>query len=256
MTHRKMTPWTLSSAVNANGVADRSGNDTSIVENVLENLRYYDPSTPGTLITANFNTGTYQRSVHFKSVTQSMLLRNNYQSDVKVKVYLCTPKKDTNQGPSAAWTAGIADNPATIATTALLNQYPTDFQVFNDLWKVKVAVNTTLAPGESAKASHTAKDFEYDPAVVDSHALTYQRKYKSFAWLLVVSGVPSHDSALSQIGLAQAGIDYVMNRTCIVSYDAGVNIKFVVPQNTLDTPTNGFIQSHQPVPDNIAYSAT
>ena len=44
------------------------GTNCTALEGNVANLRYYDPATPGTLVTANAATGTYTRQIHFKNI--------------------------------------------------------------------------------------------------------------------------------------------------------------------------------------------
>ncbi len=175
------------------------------------------------------------------------------QSDCNLKVYLCKAKDDTSITPSSAWSSGLADS-GNVSAITQLNQFPSDTDLFNDLWSSKVAGNFTLSPGQTASVSHTVKNVEYDPSLVDTHNLTYQKEYKAFTWMFVVSGVLSHDTTLNEQGMAACGVDFSHHVSTVISYDAGTNIKYVHVVENLDTPTNGFVQSHQPVPDNISYS--
>lgn len=230
-----------------------SPNSINNIETAIQNLKYFDPSAPGTLVTAAFGSGTYQRNVLLKSISQSLEIRNNYQSDCKLKVYLCTCKDDTSISPLNAWQSAYGDG-GNATNENQLNQYPTDYDLVNDLWKLKVVINTALSPGQSVTCSHSVKNIEYDPATTDTHPDSYQKEYKAFGFLVVLHGTVSHDTAVSEQGIAQAGVDIIRKSTTVVSYDAGINIKYVQLDEDLDTFTNGAVQSHQPIPDNIGYS--
>lgn len=255
MTYRNLKSGRCVALANQQGAVEQNDmSTTSSYEAVLSKCKYFDPSTPGTLITSDVSLGTYQRNFMFKSLTSKMQVRNNYQTDADVRVYLCSVKDDTNQSPLTAWTSAIPDG-SNLSTTADLNQYPSDYNLVSDLWKMKLVVNTTLSPGQSAIASHTVKDVEIDAAVIDSHGLSYQREYKAFCWLIVTKGTISHDSAVaSEQGFAPCGVDFVVANTYVVSYNAGININYIEGSNSLSSFTNGAVQSHQPIPDNIAYS--
>lgn len=251
--YRLMASYRQLSSNNAQSEATYSASDSTALQNSLASLKFFDASNPGTLLTANGGTGTYQRNYLFDSVTSKLIVRNNYQSDCKVKIYLCKVKDDTNQTPSACWAAGIADGGNASGVTQL-NQFPTDYEVVKDLWNLKVVANKQLSPGDTCSVSHTEKDIEFDPATYDTHALEYQREYRSFQWLVVCEGVLAHDTTLDQQGIQQTGVDVMLHRSYCIKYNAGVNIKYIQLSEVIDTPTNGFVQSHQPIPDNIAYS--
>lgn len=254
MTYRVMTPKRLLAATNTQGVTTMVINRTSDYEDALSRLKYYDPATPGTLITAAAATGTYQKNFLLKSIYAKLELRNNYQSDCEVTVYLCRVKADSSINPSAAWGDGITTDAGSIAASSELAQYPTDYDVFNDLWSCKRVVHKILSPGESTTASHSLQDIEYNPALVDEHSANYQQRFKCAEWLIVVRGCLSHDTAQDEQGLSQSGVDIIHHKTWKVSYDAGVNLSYIETNVALDTPTNGFVQSHQPIADNQAYS--
>lgn len=252
--YRKVDSWKALAPVNALGITTMVGNSATFLESSMVDLKFYDPALPGTLKSVDFRTGTFQRNILVKLHRSKILARNNYQTDAKLTIYLCKPKDDTNIAPNQAWIDGCSKNPVTISSTDL-NQYPTDYDFFNDLWSTKRMIHTTLSPGQSIEASHQEQDFEYDPSNYDSHALLYQREYRSFVWLIVVEGTIAHDTTVStEQGLCQAGIDLKTDTTTILEYEGGVNMKYVESVNNLSTFTNSAVQGHQPIPDNISYS--
>lgn len=255
MTYRKMEVWNQTCANNVQSVSLYEISKPSNYETVLAQLKYYDPGTPGTLITASAATGTYQKNFLVKNIHAKLTFRNNYQSDADVTVYLCTPKSDSSISPKQAWTDGITTDAGNVSANTEINQYPTDYDVFRDLWNAKRAGHKVLSPGESFEVSHSIQDVEYDPALYDEHAALYQKRFKTAMWMVVLKGTLSHDTVINdELGLAQAGIDTHIHQTWTVQYDAGVNLSYVYLDSTLDSPTTGFVQSHQPIPDNVGYS--
>lgn len=254
MIYRTQWPHRIVSTTNTQGVYRTNINRTSDYEGALALLKYYDPATPGTLITADASTGSYQKNFLIKNLYSKLELRNNYQTDVELTVYLCRVKADSSISPSTAWGDGIATDAGNVTAVTELGQYPNDYDVFRDLWSCKRVVHKVLSPGESTLATHSVDDVEYNPALVDEHSAVYQQRFKSSEWLVVVKGCVSHDTTLDEQGLSAAGVDMIHHRTWQISYDAGVNLSYVMTSINMDTPTNGFVQSHQPTPDNIAYS--
>lgn len=252
LTYRDLVSSRLLSAENRQNVISLDGSAVDDIELSLANLKFFDPSTPGTLITANGSTGTYQRNYLFDSISSKIVVRNNYQSDASVKIYLCKPKDDTSQSPYDAWGSGLADGGNADAITAL-NQYPTDYDLLNDLWSLKVVSNSVLSPGQTISCSNTESGVEYDPSIVDTHSLDYQKEYKAFTWLVVLMGTLGHDVSLDDQSIMQAGLDILVYKTLKVKYAAGVNIKYIHLAQTLDVTANP-VQSHQPVPNNVPYS--
>lgn len=256
MTYRVLTTKRQLVGDNVQNVEQHSINSTTKYEAALANLKYYDPATPGTLITADAATGSYQKNFLVKSIYSKLDIRNNYQSDADITVYLCRVKADSSLSPATAWGDGIATDAGNVAASSELSQYPTDYDVFNDLWTCKRVAHKVLSPGESMTATHSLENVEYNPALVDEHSASYQQRYASCVWLTVLRGTAAHDTSLDQQGLQAAGVDILQTQVWKVSYDAGINLSYVMVSNTLDTPTTGFVQSHQPIPDNITYSVS
>lgn len=221
----------------------------------VQYLKYYNPATPGTLTVADGKTGTYDRRFLFKNIYASLTLRNNYQTDCKIKVYLCTPKQSSSIDLQVAWQNGVdANGDSSITSYLQTGQFPNDYSDFKDVWTAKLHCKAALAPGQTMKCSHGVKDIEYDPTAYATHTASFQSKYKNFFFLLLVEGTLGHNATNS--GVQQAGVDWHLTRTRVVQYDAGVNISFQKVDNDLVSITTGGVQSHQPIPDNVPYSST
>lgn len=245
MTYRSESKFVVSSAVNVQGLTVKSHSSTAGLEGILANLKYYDPSNPATLITADFTTGSYQKEVLFEKYTSTLKLRNNYKNDCRVRVYIGLPRVDTSTNIDTAWSSGATDQGG-VANT-VINTYPTDYQIVNKLWKLKMMANKVLKAGQSLTVSHSNKEFRLDPSFLDSHALSYQKSLGNGQWLIVVSGTLGHDSAVAdQVGYTASKLDATIRISTKIQYDAGVNIKYNVISNTFDTFTNGAVQSQKP----------
>lgn len=238
------------------------GNSTTISEEPLEFLRYYNPSSPATLVVADGKTGTYSKKVLFESITSKLTFRANYQNDVDLTVYLCKPKDDTSQDLVQAWTAGLLDqsydtagvpSPITIASPTT---YPSDFALVKELWSLKRVASKRLLPGQQCTVSHSEKNMVYNPAVADTHALTYQKHYKAFQWLIVVKGTLVHDTVQDETTIGKTAVDVLHEKTFKLQYNAGINLTYVVIDDNYDTITNAALQSQKPTSDNMAYSRT
>ena len=253
MTKRQLLSSRLLSNINEQASVAIDMNGTGVIEGALTALKFFNPAVPGTLTTASGVSGTFQRNFLFDTMAGKVVVRNNYQSDAHVKIYLCKVKDDTSNDPRTAWSSGVVDGGDATGVDQL-NQYPTDYNLLNDLWSLKVVSNTVLSPGQSVSCSHAERNIEYDPSTVDTHSLTYQKEYKAFQFLVVLSGSLSHDVAADDQGFSAAGLDILTYRTLKVKYAAGVNIKYLVMSEALDTPATSFVQSQKPVSDNLAYS--
>lgn len=233
----------------------------TVLETASANLRYYDPAVPGTLVTADANTGTYSRDVHFKNAFVKMMLRNNYQVPARVKVYLCKVKLDNNDanGPLTVYTTAITDqviNAGTDETDALI--HVNDIERVKEVWNIDCVIDKVLEPGQEASTSHTETAINFDPAHIDDYSNAYQKAFKSFTYLIRVEGVLGHDTtAADQQTLLAAGIDYQVTRKIVIEYDAGVQLDDIyIYEQRPQAFTNGGVVSLKPIADNIAYSVS
>lgn len=246
----KNTARLLASA-NQNAYLDVGTVTMANYETVLGQLRFFDPSNPGTFITGSGATGTYSREYMLSYYVETQIT-NNYQIPVEVSMYNLSPKVDTSIAPATAYTNGLADvgNPSSSSTL----MFPTHSSEFVDLWKIEKTRKVILQPGKSIVMIQSRKDVKYDPSLYDSHALTYQKRFKCSAQLLRIQGVLAHDTTLDQQGHAPAGVDIVSKRKWVVKYDAGVDLNYIVLSDNYDSFTNGAVVSSYPVADNIGYS--
>lgn len=224
-------------------------------ETVLGQLRYYDPTAPSALVTADGTSGTYAKSFCFTSNYAKLALRNNYQVPVKVCVYYCQVKADTAIDPLTAWSNGVADN-SNVSYTSVLS-YPTDSDQFNSVWTLQKTDKKQLEPGETLECIHVVPLFDYNPAVADSQTEGYRREDKGFAFLISVQGITGHDTALAQYTSLSCGIDYTLDRTTKVKYDAGGNVKYIyATDGSTAAFTNSGVVSMKPLADNLGYSVS
>lgn len=230
-----------------------TGLDTTLIESAISNLRYWSEST-GAYVDATPTTGA-SNEITIKKFTSRVVLRNNYQVPCMVEFYICLCKDDTSINPYTAYTNGLADQDNPSASSPLM--YLTDSDQFNDLWKIKRSLKKELRPGQECSLTYSVnKPFQYDPSLVDSHTMAYQRKYHGHSYVVRTLGVLSHDSVVNtERGFAQSGVDIYKDLTLVVEYESGgpsLN-DFVVVDNS-NSFTNGAVCSNNPVVDNQAYS--
>lgn len=228
--------------------------DMAAYEAILGQLRFFNPAVPGTLTTASGASGTYYREYLFKSVSTVHTARNNYQTPCRCTLYVCTPREDTSVAPATAFSNGLADVSNGSATSTCVSLRDSD--EFNDLWIITKQKSMVLNPGQSMTISHGFKNMLYSPATYDSHSLSYQRRFKCFTILCRVEGIVAHDSATTEVGLLNAGVDLIWRTSYKVQYDAGGDINYMYISEGVDSFTNGPLVSSYPVADNINYSAT
>lgn len=241
-------------SVNTQGVIELDGWQASTLEGVLANCKFFNPSVPGTLTTADLSSGTYQREIHFNKAYTRMRLRNNYQVPARVSVYCCVVKDDTNITARTAWGNGLTDISSLTYNSPMT--YPTDSSQFLDMWKIQSHTKKLLSPGAECIISYNAPKFMYDPSLYDSHNLNYLKAYKCHIYMVVVEGVLGHDTSADERGNIQAGVDVELQRNFIVNYAAGAQIRLLVTSDSFDSFTNGGVITSKPVADNLGYSVS
>lgn len=256
LTYRSIVAGRLLAANNLQNFGEYIINNASTNETVIAQCRYYDIQDPATLDVVSGATGSFQRTFDFISASSTLTLRNNYQSNCKATVYCLRVKDDTSIGPATAYTNGLADNASDTAGTSILS-YLTDSVQLTHLWKVLKKYSFNLAPGGEAQCSVGIKGYKYDPSLFDSHNTEHNTKFNAHTWMVFINGVLAHDSAADEQGIQQVGVDVALYKVFKVKYPAGAQLHFVYTTAAgLDAPANGFLQSIQPVPDNLAYSVT
>lgn len=231
----------------------------SLIEAFTNNLRYFNPSVPGTLVTADATTATYSHDMKFKNVYAKLHFKNNYLVPVDVKIYLCIAKNDTNSTPIATMESGISDQYTSAQDSNDALVYLTDIERVKEQWKVDCVFDKTLYAGQEGTVTHSTGEFDYDPSHFDEETTIYQKQWKAFTWVVRLDGPLSHDSvnAGTEIGRSRATIDYELLTTVNIEYDAGINLNdYSVDENRTLTFTNGPLCSVSPIPDNIATLGT
>lgn len=240
-------------------VAEQNGSGFDIItttrlENVLAQTKYWD-STTSAFVTNDSAAGTSEKTFLFDHIGSTLTVRNNYQSDCEVLVYLMKPRGDTTITPGGQWANAIADDEGNVTSLTQYGSVPTMFSAFNELWTAKRVALKVLAPGESTSVYHSEQNIEYNPSLVDTHNQTYQRDHKACQWYIIVRGTISHDTVQNQQGIIGSGVDCKFKTVYKLKYNAGQNFSYVYySDNMAQTFTNGAVQSHQPIPDNTGYA--
>lgn len=249
------TKGTIRTASGTAGYGYNSAISQSIIESAIANCRYFDPSNPGTLITASLATPTYRQNI-LVSARSQVVIKNNYQVPCVVTCGVVFPKLDTSIDPVTAFQNGMADVGNPDNTSTLLSYK--DSPQYRDLWRGKLK-SKVLKPGGQMILKHFQKGFTYDPSLTDSHSQSFQKNSRSALYVYRVQGVLGHDTSVAtEQGLMPAGIDVYVTTNYFVTYDSGgASIRTVVlSENATQTFTNGGLVSEQPVADNIQYSIT
>lgn len=244
----------LTTSINTSAYEAITINDQTWIETAIAQMRYYDPATPGTIVVANGATGTYQRVFRVKS-SVIMEGKNNYQIPVTVEIHSMACVADTGNSSYAYALTCLGDNSNLDLTSPIINLR--DARNLGDLWKVEASKFITLLPGETFSIEKTLDYIDYDPSEYDNHTLIYQPDWKSFQFLVGVTGGIAHDkTTVTNCGLSAGGIDWVAKRQSVIRYNAGgPAMTYVYGVSALDAMAAGPIVS-QVVVDNQEYSTT
>lgn len=254
-THRRIDADRIDCSNNLQSVSNyQLGHAVTYIEGAIAGLRYYNPSNPGVLVTADADTGTFSRKLTIKNIHAEYHFKNNYQVPANLVIYECAVKDDTSIAPSTAMGNGLIDQTATDPGNTSPFMYPTDSNQFNELWAIKKTTRLRLEPGRVFKYKYNSGSFNYDPSLVDSHAMQYQKHFKSRILLIKMIGDVAHDSVMGEEGFCQASVDYVRCITTEIEYEAGTSLKDYSVDNNLEGFTNGPVVCNKPVADNQAYS--
>lgn len=241
------------SSANQNTLTSIVFGNTTHTEGAVDNLKYFNPSAPGTLITADLTSATYMQDIQM-NIHGVIEFRNNYQVPCDLAVYLCSVKNDTNITPSTAVTNGLADVGNPDSSSPFI--WPTDSPQLTDLWKIESTKKMRLEPGQGFQMSKNSGWFNYDPSLIDSHALSHQKGIKTFAYLIRIQGVIGHDDVNNTLyGLLPGGVDYTWTRTTKVRYNSGgADITTIEIASSYSTITGNHVLTNQSVADNQVWS--
>lgn len=243
-------------AVNGQNMVELQCPNVTTLQGCVDDLRFFNPSAPATLITANLQSATFAQDILMSHYTK-IIVKNNYQSNCVLKIYLCKVKADTGISPLTAVTNGLADNPSGAVVITDLSIRPRDSEQFRDLFSSKLVQSKVLKPGQICSASYGSGQFTLDPATLDSHTSAFQRKLKGAAFLIVLEGQMAHNTQpTNDIGSEQVRLDIRREFVIKCWYDAGgVDLRDLQITNAFDAiETTPLLASHHPVTDNLPFS--
>lgn len=258
LVYRKVSTSRLAiGALSNQAYGSYSMNYLTNIELALAQLRYFNPSTPGTYTTVDLTSGSNSKAVRMTCRGYTKIY-NNYQVPVQASLYLLSPKTDHTVAPATSIDNGLADSSAGPLVKENLTVQPTDSLQFNDLWKIENKQSKTLMPGSTIVSWFKTKEFTYDPSFADTHNDAYQKRNNCRVHMLQLKGVLGHDTTdTSQIGFMYGAVDVENFIEYTIHYPAGARIKFLVESSGAGTVfTNGGVCSEKPVADNIAYSVS
>lgn len=198
---------------------------------MIDAVKYFNPAVPGTLVSVDMTSPTFQQQIRFTKSYGRLDVRNNYSVPCKATLYILKVKSDTSISPESAIAASAADETNTTIVDRLL--FPTDCHEFNDLWSIVKSKTFYLQPGQEASMNHSFPVFNFDPALADDHSDTFQKRFHSGYGMVRVEGVLAHGST-SGMTHSKAGVDCSFVQIHTVKYPAGVSVQYL---EIVDAPT-------------------
>lgn len=215
-----------------------SVNSASVLEGVIDSVKYFNPSAPGTLINVDLTAPTYQNKVRFTKSYVGATIRNNFSVPCYVDIYMCVAKRDTSIAPETAISNSFTDMTNAVITNSPM--YPTDAHDFKDLWKIMKHKRIRLDAGKEFTFSSVLPAFDFDVSLSDSQTESFLKYFHGAALLLRIEGILGH-GATSGTGMMPCGVDYEFRRIHTVEYSGGVNTEYI----ELDDNTSAISGTHQ-----------
>lgn len=249
--HRRRRVNRLESSVNTVNHLHFSWGLTEL-QATIDALPVYDPST-NTFTTEDL-TSTASKVVLFKRVKKLLHVKNNYVVPVSVEILLCIPRDATGVTVTTAYSDALTDAGSGLNSNDMMMN-PKDLDNFKALWQIVRVKKKLLLPGQSTSCVYRSPSFEFDPAFVDTHTLSYQRQFGAHAFLLRVKGVLGHDTVVSgEEGFMQGAVDTVTYASVVIEYDAGAQKTFFETVDEADTFTTAGQASLRVDPDKEVYA--
>lgn len=253
LTYRLSATQSVLTTANTATYGSFAMNQASNFEAALAQLKYYDPAVPGTLVTADGASGSYERHFRMKGY-MSLEMKNNYQIPVLVKVYTYQCAADTSYSPTGWLDNILPDSSNSTKASPLI--YPTDGKDMGDLYKLLGCKTFSMQPGDKRFVSTSQGEISYDPSEYDNHPFENQADFKTTYFIVRVTGAIAHDkTTTTNVGLAAGGIDIIQKTVYRIKYNAGgPALNYTYISSGYDTMAAGPLVS-QVVVDNQEYSA-
>lgn len=249
--HRIREITEQNSGDNLQNVSFHSAFDADLCKTVVAQLRYYNPTSPSTLTVADSGAATYQREFYFKRSHSRITLRNNYRVPCLATVYECRPRADTDIDPNTVMSSGLADLSNVSNNSPLV--FPHDVIALTDLWRVKRRKRVLLDAGKQCSVSMAAGPYQFDPSLFQLHDLKYMTRFKAGTWLVIIQGVPAHGTSTDVQGIAQSGVEVMVDNTYRVKYPAGADIQFVFITDNSDSFSSAAVVTNKPISSNQSF---
>ncbi len=225
------------SVANNTSASSYSWMSLSAIDLGIAQLRYFNPSFPDVPITVDYSGNAFQKEIRLSRCYNTITVKANYLVAVRFEIYLCVCVADTNQTVVTSFIQGVPLASNSTFASDLIN--PWDSILLTDMWKTTKLKSGTLLPGHSVTCSHRMPGaFSYDPTLSAIHTSNFQKRNKSFAFLLRTSGTLAHDSVdTGQQGYQSSICDVKTVHGFRVTYDGGADTHWKVVSDGVQAMT-------------------
>ncbi|AYP28903.1 MAG: putative capsid protein [Zuhalvirus cruti] len=254
--HRVRVPYIIFKQLNENESDCRMNLSKTSIDNVIDQLEYWDATT-NSFTARNITSTTTQKIIGVDSVTSTLWMKNSYQTPIKLEVLVCVPKKDTTALPNVDYDTGITKVVTNTGTMLPENDLlkVRDSPNFNKNWRITRTVKKTLNPGQHMSVSNVVKDIQYEMSSTGTEL--FQKKLKSFCFFVRSHGAPAslgHNTAGLLVGTVAGQVDVLYTQRFIVKYDGGINAKRIYVEDQSSAIGATALTGVRPVTDNQAFT--
>lgn len=186
-------------------------------------IPYWDPAT-NTVTDRNVQAANSSKNFYFKCFAQCVL-KNETNFPVTIRVYMLSPKQDTNRNPVLAVQDGILERSSGALNDTSPLFYPTDSQEFTRSWRVRKRKKAYLRAGDVMKITTSTRLFKYNGA--DGHTTQYQKKLESRVLLIRQEGPISHDCTTpnpDNLAFGESAVTVYTKKMYKIFYDGGAKM--------------------------------
>lgn len=215
------TPVNNVSAIGETGYTQIDNFAIGEVEDMVSALRFFDPSAPATLVTANTTLGNYNRDISIKGMESTLVLSTELTFPVEVEVYCCHPKAPLMSSPYDSVTSGLTAQGCSVHTSPLV--YPQMSDTFRENWRVSKVVKKTLLPGTVLEVTISdKKEFSFNTqSIISGGDHSQPRIHTSWFLIRYVGRLARGPLDIDPVTIYRSKIVSYVKRKAIIQYDAG-----------------------------------
>lgn len=219
-TYRQRDTGSIQNVNNSVSFGGITGNDVNSMYAALTSCKVFNPAVPGTPFVVDMSTPAFAGRLFVQSCSSTLHLRNNALTDLFVIVYLVRPTGETSKGVETYLSELDGDygiSPGQPLWTLA------DIKDAMAQWTIHKRRKFVIrGNGGTYKISHKTGKYHFDNSFIDTHALLFQKRLRSFQWLIRVEGTLARDATTGDLfGRACGELQWENTREWVVKYDGG-----------------------------------